>query len=94
LGVALAAFTDPEYTRAVWAVEPTYFLAARIFDDAGVRVRGVGDGGVEGRGVDVEGLRREMERVEKERRDGKGGKEEDRPVSQLSVCDLMMGFVT
>jgi hypothetical protein len=83
--VALAAFTDPEYTRAVWAIEPTYFLAARIFDDAGLRGRGVSDGGVESRGVDVERLRREMEKVERERDDGERVADDDRPVSSKPV---------
>jgi DNA-binding transcriptional MocR family regulator len=72
LGVALAAFTDPVYTRAVWAVEPTYFLACRIFDDAGVKVRGVPDGE---NGVDVRELRKRMAEAEREA-DGI-----DRPVS-------------
>ena len=71
LGVVLAAFSDPVYTRAVWAIEPTYFLACRIFDDAGLFVRGVADGES---GVDLDMLRREMEKVERER----GGV--DRPV--------------
>lgn len=73
LGVA----TDPGYTRGVWAVEPTYFLACRIFDDAGLRVRGVPEGA---RGADVAALRERLVEAERERAaDLKGA--EDRPVS-------------
>ncbi|KAK0637116.1 pyridoxal phosphate-dependent transferase [Bombardia bombarda] len=35
----LQSFTDPAYTRAVWAVAPCYFLACNIFEDAGFRGR-------------------------------------------------------
>jgi DNA-binding transcriptional MocR family regulator len=40
LGVALTVVADPKYTRA-WVLEPTYFLAAGIFGDTGMRVEGV-----------------------------------------------------
>jgi DNA-binding transcriptional MocR family regulator len=42
LAAILSAFTDPTYTRRVWMVEPTYFLACTIFDDAGFQGRLVG----------------------------------------------------
>jgi DNA-binding transcriptional MocR family regulator len=64
LSVALGALTDPVYPRAAWIVEPTYFLACRIFNDSGLTIRGVGDGG-EGAGADVAELRRQMQEVEK-----------------------------
>ena len=35
LASVLSTFTDPVYTRAIWMVAPTYFLACRVFDDAG-----------------------------------------------------------
>lgn len=43
LACLLQTFTDPVYTRNVWMVAPTYYLACRIFDDAGFagRIRGV-----------------------------------------------------
>jgi hypothetical protein len=78
--VLLAVATDPGYTRGVWAVEPTYFLACRIFDDAGLRVAGVPDG--EG-GVDVAALRERLVEAERERGEElKGGA--DRPVSSVA----------
>ena len=80
LAVLLGVATDPGYTRGVWAVEPTYFLACRIFDDAGLRVAGVPDG--EG-GVDVAALRERLVEAERERGEElKGGA--DRPVSSIA----------
>src|SRR2546421_569310 len=35
LACILQVFTDPSYTKNVWMVAPTYFLASRIFEDAG-----------------------------------------------------------
>ncbi|KJZ79427.1 hypothetical protein HIM_00896 [Hirsutella minnesotensis 3608] len=35
LACILQSFTDPNYTRAVWIVEPCYHLACGIFEDAG-----------------------------------------------------------
>ena len=35
----LAEFSDPIYTRNVWMVSPTYFLACRILEDAGFHGR-------------------------------------------------------
>jgi DNA-binding transcriptional MocR family regulator len=35
LACILQVFTDPAYTRNVWMIAPTYFLACRIMDDAG-----------------------------------------------------------
>jgi DNA-binding transcriptional MocR family regulator len=35
LSTILQVCTDPSYTRAVWIVEPTYFLARKIWLDAG-----------------------------------------------------------
>jgi hypothetical protein len=81
LAVLLGVATDPAYTRAVWAVEPTYFLACRIFDDAGLRVRGVPDG--EG-GVDVKALRERLEESERKRKEELGGGV-DQPVSSTTL---------
>lgn len=52
LACILQVFTDPQVTRAVWVIEPSYYLAFRIFEDSGFhgdRLRGVpsGEGGVD-----------------------------------------------
>lgn len=59
-------FADPGYTRCIWMVEPTYFLACPIFADAGFgegRMRGVPE---DGEGIDVGFLRAGIEGVERE----------------------------
>ncbi|KAK0627803.1 pyridoxal phosphate-dependent transferase [Immersiella caudata] len=57
LACILASFTDPGYTKVVWAGEPCYYLACPIFEDAGFkgRIRGVRED--EG-GLDAEELER------------------------------------
>ncbi|KAK0645497.1 pyridoxal phosphate-dependent transferase, partial [Cercophora newfieldiana] len=59
LACILASFTDPGYTKAVWAGEPCYYLACPIFEDAGFtgRIRGVRED--EG-GLDVEALEKAL----------------------------------
>ena len=61
----LAGFTDPNVTKRVWMMCPTYFLAGRIFEDAGFagKLRGVIE---DGEGVDVDWLRGEMEKIRNE----------------------------
>jgi DNA-binding transcriptional MocR family regulator len=82
--VLLAVATDPGYTRGVWAVEPTYFLACRIFDDAGLRVRGV----PEGRGgVDIVALRERLREAERDRREALRGAV-DQPVSDCAASTI------
>ncbi|KAI9042982.1 aminotransferase-like domain-containing protein [Aspergillus affinis] len=63
LACILQVFTDPIYTRNVWMVAPTYFLACRMMDDAGFtgRMRGVPE---DESGVDLAYLRRELEAAE------------------------------
>ncbi|TDZ32555.1 Uncharacterized protein C8035_v011584 [Colletotrichum spinosum] len=60
LATILQKFTDPAHTRAVWMVEPTYFLACPIFRDAGLagRIRGAPEGGD---GVDLDLLARALQ---------------------------------
>ena len=57
LACVLQSFTDPGYTRAVWAVAPCYFMACPIFEDSGFwgRLRAVPE---DEEGVDVEALGR------------------------------------
>jgi hypothetical protein len=62
LACVLQVFTDPVYTR-VWMVAPCYFLACRIFEDAGLRTRAVGEGE---EGVDLVGLERRLVEAERE----------------------------
>ena len=59
----LTKFTDPVYTKCVWMIEPTYFLACPIFEDAGFvgKLRGVPE---DEEGIDIEWLRRQLSEVE------------------------------
>lgn len=68
LACLLQTFTDPIYTRNVWMVAPTYFLAYRIFDDAGFagKARGVPE---DEQGVDVEFLSQELRKSEERARE-------------------------
>lgn len=76
LACVLQVYSDPLRTR-VWMVAPCYFLACRIFGDAGLRVRAVGEGD---EGVDLEALERGLEEAERE--DGDEGKK---------VCGCFLG---
>jgi DNA-binding transcriptional MocR family regulator len=66
LGSLLGVYTDPAYTRTIWIVAPAYFLAFRIFEDAGFagRMRAVPE---DGEGVDVGFLEREVRKSEERR---------------------------
>lgn len=61
----LAKFTEPGYTRTIWMVEPSYFLACPIFTDAGFtgRLRGVPE---DEEGLDIAFLRSALQSVEAE----------------------------
>lgn len=56
-------FLDPLYTRAIFMIEPTYFLACPIFEDCGFqgKLRGVPE---DEDGLDIDFLRRELEVAE------------------------------
>ncbi|KAK2015108.1 aminotransferase [Colletotrichum eremochloae] len=62
----LLKFTDPLYTRKIFMVEPTYFLACPIFEDNGFqgKLRGVPENDTEG--IDIEFLNRELSKAEAE----------------------------
>lgn len=64
LASILQVFSDPNTTKVVWMVEPTYFLACRIFQDAGFsgRLRGVPENDY---GLDIEFLRDALSEFEK-----------------------------
>ncbi|KAF4629950.1 hypothetical protein G7Y89_g8195 [Cudoniella acicularis] len=66
LACVLQVFSDPTVTK-VWMVAPCYFLACRIFDDAALEVRAVGEGK---EGVDLEQLEKYLV-TEDEKRDPK-----------------------
>lgn len=65
LACVLQMFTDPVYTRRVWMVSPTYFLACRIFEDSGFhgRLRSVPE---DEEGIDIDFLRDALRVSEKE----------------------------
>ncbi|KAL1953496.1 hypothetical protein VTO42DRAFT_2749 [Malbranchea cinnamomea] len=65
LACMLQVFTDPAVTRRVWMVRPTYYLACRIFDDAGFagRLRGVPE---DDEGLDVDVLEEGLKAAEEE----------------------------
>lgn len=41
LGCILSELTDPSYTRNVWFIAPAYFMAFKMFADAGLKQRAV-----------------------------------------------------
>lgn len=65
LACVLQVFSDVGYTRCVWMAEPTYYLACRIFDDAGFsgKMRAVPE---DGEGIDVGFLERGLKSCESE----------------------------
>lgn len=71
LACILQVFSDPLFTRNVWMISPTYFLACRIFEDSGFhgRLRSVPE---DEEGVDIEYLRKALHQSEmKARAEGK-----------------------
>jgi DNA-binding transcriptional MocR family regulator len=60
----LARFTEPGYTRTIWMVEPSYFLACPIFVDNGFQgmMRGVPE---DDEGLDIEFLRNGLKQADK-----------------------------
>lgn len=65
LACVLQTFTDPVYTRNIWMVAPTYYLACRIFEDSGFagRLRSVPE---DDEGVDLDSLSRQIAQSEQE----------------------------
>lgn len=63
LACVLQTFTDPVYTRNIWMVTPTYFLACRVFDDNGFsqRLKGVPE---DEEGIDIDFLSKRIEESE------------------------------
>ncbi|KAK9364358.1 pyridoxal phosphate-dependent transferase, partial [Lipomyces kononenkoae] len=65
LAAILAKFSEPGYTRNIWMIEPSYFLACPIFTDAGFagQLRGVPQ---DDEGLNIEFLRSGLAASEKE----------------------------
>lgn len=65
LASILQVFSDPSVTKRIWMVEPTYFLACTIFQDAGFgrKLRGVPENE---NGVDISFLEKALEEYEEE----------------------------
>lgn len=65
LASILQVFSDPYITKRVWMVEPTYFLACTIFQDAGFggKLKGVPENE---HGVDIEFLREALSKFAEE----------------------------
>ncbi|KAF3804301.1 hypothetical protein GCG54_00000653 [Colletotrichum gloeosporioides] len=63
LSMLLTRFTDPEFTRCIWMIEPTYFLACPSFQEAGFesRMRGVPE---DDEGIDIDYLRKGLLEME------------------------------
>ncbi|KAL2137222.1 hypothetical protein VTI74DRAFT_6433 [Chaetomium olivicolor] len=74
LACILQSYTDPGYTRAVWAVAPCYFLGCPIFEDAGFsgRVRAVRE---DEAGLDLEALEEGFRRLEEQWQGQRQGEE-------------------
>ncbi|PBP19226.1 hypothetical protein BUE80_DR009861 [Diplocarpon rosae] len=62
LACVLQVYTDPIKTK-VWMVAPCYFLACRIFEDAGLKTRAIEEG--EG-GIDLVSLEEKLEKCRRE----------------------------
>lgn len=79
LGCMLSVYTDPEYTRNIWIVAPAYYLAFRIFEDAGFggKMRAVPE---DEEGIDLSYLRRELNKSEEEARKRGVNKPKYKPV--------------
>ncbi|KAK7217551.1 hypothetical protein V2G26_005554 [Clonostachys chloroleuca] len=65
LSNALLRFADPSYTRRIWMVEPTYFLACPVFEDCGFigKLRGVPE---DDEGIDLDFLANALTETEAE----------------------------
>ncbi|KAL5330120.1 hypothetical protein ACEPPN_003645 [Leptodophora sp. 'Broadleaf-Isolate-01'] len=67
LACVLQVYTDPLKTK-VWMVAPCYFLACRIFEDAGLKMRAVEEGSG---GIDLVALERGLENSRRENGESK-----------------------
>lgn len=79
----LQSYTDPVYTKAVWAIAPCYYLACPIFEDSGFkgRLRAVPE---DDEGIDLDWLERGLKEFEQP--------ETDKPVGYCRFTILFMRF--
>lgn len=65
LACILQVSTDPIYTRNIWMVSPTYFMACRIFEDSGFygQLKSVPE---DNEGVDIHFLKEGLRKSEEE----------------------------
>lgn len=65
LACILQVFSDPIYTRNIWMVSPTYFLACRVFEDSGFhgRLKAVPE---DEDGINIDYLRKGLQQSERE----------------------------
>ncbi|KAJ0118956.1 minotransferase [Diaporthe amygdali] len=63
LACILQSFTEPVYTKAVWAIAPCYYLACAIFEDSGFkgRLKAVPE---DDEGIDLDWLERGLKKIE------------------------------
>ncbi|KAI9814259.1 MAG: hypothetical protein M1827_003425 [Pycnora praestabilis] len=63
MACVLQVYSDPIYTRNVWMVAPTYYLACRIFEDAGFygKLRDIPE---DEEGIELAHLKKEMNKSE------------------------------
>jgi len=98
LAVILNVLTDPIYTRKVWIVTPAYFLAFRMFEDAGFqgRMRGVPEcGSGPDAGADVAWLQQELKKDQDEHEQHTNASERSIQVSihMVPTCSLLITFI-
>ena len=73
LACILQVFSDPVYTRNVWMVSPTYFLACRIFEDNGFygKLRSVPE---DAEGIDIQFLEKSLRESDRAARSENSGR--------------------
>jgi DNA-binding transcriptional MocR family regulator len=93
LACILQVFTDPAITQRVWMAAPCYFLACRIFEDAGFagRLRAVPE---DREGVDMTYLEREISKVEEKKKHCPVSDSGDRHAVALSSCVFGAPFMS
>jgi len=89
----LLAFSDKTLTQRVWMVEPTYFLACTIFEDAGLagKLRGVPENE---HGIDISFLREALSKFENEEKAKSNRESESEPADQTGKVFRHLLYIT